>query len=148
MNKAFVREPDEPDYLHCPRCSSLADAVGPDTLAAFLPAQLVAKLASSVGYCSRPECPVAYFDALGQIFTRDQLIRPAYPKDPAAPLCGCLGISVHLVMADAAAKNPARVRSMLIQAQSNPHRCRTTCASGKPCTAEAQRLYLKAASGK
>lgn len=143
MNKAFVREPDESDHLRCPRCQSLADEVGPDTLAAFLPAELIGKLASGVGYCSKPECPVAYFDSLGQFFTRDQLTRPAYPKHPHAPLGGCLGISANLILADAAAKNPARVRSMLAQAQSNPLRCRTSCASGKPCTAEAQRLYLQ-----
>ena len=94
MNKAFVREPDTTEVL-CPRCG----AAGIDTLrAAFethVPADARRPLAASTYFCPTPTCPVAYFDAFEAVVTIDALTTSVYPKDPAAPLCPCFGLTLE-----------------------------------------------------
>jgi hypothetical protein len=145
MNKAFVREPDEPTHLKCPSCGAIGQPVGSETLSAHLDKADIARLVgSSVCYCPKPECPVGYFDNHEQTVPASAIRDGAYPKQPDGPICTCLGLTAAKITADAAAKNPARVRQALQTAEANPMRCRRTNPSGHPCTAEIQRLYLAA----
>jgi len=147
MNKAFVREPDEPDDLHCPRCGAMGQAVSAVTIKAQLRegaagAPGAASLGSSAFFCANPLCEVAYFDGFGQIAPVIQLRQPVYPKDPDAPICACFGLKAEDVAADARAGNPAGVR-MLIEKCKTQTTCETRAANGKCCVDEVQKVYLK-----
>jgi len=143
MNKAFVREPDEPEHLKCPACSTIGLPVAAETLEAHLDKADLGRLGSTACYCPKPECPVGYFDNLDQSVPASAIRNTAFPKDPAGPVCTCLGLTAAKIIADGAAKNPARVRQAIQNAEANPMRCRRTHPAGRPCTADIQRLYLQ-----
>ncbi len=144
MNKAFVREPDEPDDLHCPRCGGLGAAVSNATIAAQVREGVASSLGSSACFCVSPTCEVAYFDGFDQIITTAQLRQPVYPKDPEAPICACFGLKAADVIADAKAGNPAGVRMLIERSQGRQPICETRAVSGRCCADEVQRIYLRA----
>jgi hypothetical protein len=146
MNKAFVREAEDETAPRCPRCHAIGQPVGPQTLAAHLPADAAANLATaSTSFCPNPTCEVAYFDAHQQIALAALLPRLTWPKsdDPAAPLCPCLGVTAGDVIDDARRGDPTRIRQMLAAAAAHPHRCAAATLNARPCSGEAQRLYMK-----
>ena len=143
MNKAFTREPDEPDELHCPRCGALGSPVGAATIAAHLGEGARSSLSSTVCFCPTPTCPVAYFDHFEQTIAASDLNRAVYPKDPQAPICACFKLKADDVEADAQAGNPAGVRELIRMSQTAAARCETLAASGKCCVPEVQKLYMR-----
>ena len=102
---------------------------------------------SSAFFCPFAKCEVVYFDMFERRVTVDQLRHGVYPKDPQAPICGCYGMTLAEVEADAQAGEVARVRELLSKAKSGHAPCRTESASGQPCTAEVQRAYMRARGG-
>lgn len=143
MNKAFVREPDEPDDLHCPRCGALGRSVSSVTIMAQLQAGIVSPLGSSACFCSSPTCEVAYFDSSSATLLCTQLRTPIYPKDPDAPVCACFGLRAEDVVADATIGNAAGVRMLLERSVTQREICVTKAADGRCCVDEVQKLYLQ-----
>src|SRR5262245_32606374 len=122
MNKAFVRESDSTDVV-CPRCGAVGIEVLRAAFETYVPRDARRPLAASVYYCPTPTCRVAYFDAFEAVVPAESLIRPAYPKDPAAPLCACFGFTLDEVQADIADGTPARIRALLAKSKSPAAHC-------------------------
>src|SRR4051812_18438288 len=112
MNKAFVREPDTSDVL-CPKCGAVGISALRAAFDAHVPLEARRPLAASTYFCPTPSCPVAYFDAFEATVAADALTQPVYPKDLAAPLCSCFGLTMDDVEADAAEATPRGIRELL-----------------------------------
>jgi hypothetical protein len=143
MNKAFVKEPDDTGAVHCPKCGSLAIAVGDQTLTAQLPAEDRGRLPESAWYCPYPRCDVAYFDKFERSVSSERLAHAAYPKDPTAPICACFGFTCDEIEQDVREHSTARVKALLAKAKSTEARCRAMSPSGESCQAEVQRYFMK-----
>ena len=142
MNKAFVRESDSTEVL-CPRCGGIGDEVPRVTVEAQVPAEARRGLAATAFFCPTPNCPVAYFDAFEATVLADSLVRPVHPKDPAAPLCGCFGLTLDDVQADVEEGVPRRIRELLAKSKSPEAHCETASPTGRCCLPEVQRAYFK-----
>jgi len=146
MNKAFVREPDTTEVL-CPDCG----AAGIETLrAAFethVPAYMRRPLAASTYFCPTPTCSVAYFDAFEATVPVEILTKGVYPKDSAAPLCPCFGLTMDDVEADVAEGTPTRIRALFAKAKSPAARCDELSPTGRSCIPDVQRCYFKLRGG-
>jgi hypothetical protein len=145
MNKAFVREPDQTaDY--CPRCGSKGESVGKPVLAAYLNEEQRSRITEPASFCPSPQCPVAYFDGFERVVLAADLRRPAYPKDPAAPICACFGLTRADIEQDVREGVTTRTKAMLEKAKSAEARCSETAANGRPCVAYVQRHYMQCRS--
>jgi hypothetical protein len=142
MNKAFVREPDDAEPL-CPRCGGVGEVVATATLDVHVPAEVRTKLGASAYFCPTPSCAVAYFDAFEQAVAVDQLRQPLYPKDPAAPLCPCFGLTTEDVEHDLDDGVPRRIRELLAQSKTSAAHCLTASATGRCCIPEVQKYYFR-----
>lgn len=142
MNKAFVREPDR-DAEYCPRCGSQGEPVSGETLAAHVPEDKRAALAEPANFCPSPPCEVAYFDMFESIVLASELIRPVYPKDPAAPVCACFGLTLQDIEQDVAEGVVTRTRAALERARSPQARCKQAAANGRSCAAYVQKYFLQ-----
>ena len=143
MNKAFVKEPESTDAGHCPRCGSLGVKVGEVTLAAQLPSPELEAIAKPAFFCPFPACEVAYFDEFERTVPASALLRPAYPKDPEAPLCGCFGFSRDDVEQDLAEGGVSRTRALLARSRTAEAQCSRLAANGQCCLPEVQRYFMK-----
>lgn len=146
MNKAFVREPDATDVL-CPKCGAAGTSVPWVTVESLVPPAARRALAATSYFCATPRCAVAYFDAFEATVLSDQLVRPVYPKDAAAPLCPCFGLSREDVEADAAEAVPRRIRELLARSKTSAAHCETASPTGRNCVPEVQRAYFRLRSG-
>jgi hypothetical protein len=144
MNKAFTREPDEPDEVHCPACGAIGSPVSTTTIAQHLRDFDVSPLSSSACFCPTPTCDIAYFDGFNQTIEAARLNRAVYPKDLDAPICACFRLKAVDVEADAQANNPAGVRELIRMSQTERARCEEMAADGKCCVPQVQQVYLKA----
>ena len=142
MNKAFVREPDQADE-HCPRCGSLGQAVGRVTLESHLPPEARGQLSDFACFCPYPPCEVAYFDMFERVVPISALLRPVYPKDPDAPICGCFGLTCEDIEQDVREGVVTRVKALLAKAQSADAHCASKAANGQSCVPEVQRYFMK-----
>jgi hypothetical protein len=142
MNKAFVREPDTTEVL-CPKCGAAGVGVMRMTLEAHVPPEARRPLAASAYFCPTPSCIVAYFDAFEAVVTHDALVRPVYPKDSAAPLCPCFGLTMDDVEADVAEPVPRRIRELLAKSKTPAARCSELSPTGRSCIPEVQKCYFK-----
>lgn len=142
MNKAFIKEPDSTE-ANCPRCQSVGVPVGPVTLGSQLDEVTLKGIAEHAFFCPSATCDVAYFDAFERVVLCGSLRKPAYPKDPTAPLCACFGLTCDDVERDLDEGTPTRVRALLAKAKSPEARCQSQSASGQPCVAEVQRYYMR-----
>ncbi|MCX5659550.1 MAG: hypothetical protein NTW19_07475 [Planctomycetota bacterium] len=142
MNKAFVREPDEPDP-RCPGCGSHGESVIRATLDANLAPAESRVLSDASWYCPNPRCSVGYFDASGQSVPTAALRHKAFPKDPAAPICPCKGVAAAEIEVDAEAGERTRIRALLAYGQSPEAACPHRSPTGQPCAAELQKHFLK-----
>ncbi len=141
MNKAFIREPDATDTL-CPRCESQGERVSRGALQHHLTREQLAPLTEPVFFCPSPRCAVAYFDGLeGSVLAAD-LQHPIYPKDPAAPICACFGVTRHEIQQDVEEGVVTRTRAAVQRAQSDEARCATLAANGRSCVAWLQKCYM------
>ena len=143
MNKAFVREPDDTGDLRCPRCGSLGISVGATTLDAQLPASVRSQLGATAFFCPFPTCEAAYFDMFGRIVEAAALGKGVYPKDPAAPICGCFGLTVDDVEQDLREGAPTRVRAIVARSKTSEAECERKSPTGRPCLPEVQKCYMQ-----
>jgi hypothetical protein len=143
MNKAFIREPDDMGQGHCPRCGSLGVAVGEQTLRAQLSPEVLAGLSASAFFCPYAKCDVVYFDMFERVVTTDSVAQAVWPKDPAAPICGCFGLFEQDIELDLQEGTPRRIRELLAKSKSPEARCATAAVSGQCCMADVQKLYMK-----
>ena len=100
-----------------------------------------AQLGESAFFCPSETCRIAYFDAFERRLETDQLSRPAYPKDPAAPICGCFGVTCDEIEADVREGVATRTRALLDRAKSSKAHCSQMAASGQSCVAAVQRVF-------
>ena len=142
MNKAFIREPDQTaDY--CPRCGTRGEPVGSKTLATYLTEEQRKQISASANFCRSPQCPVAYFDGFERQILASDLQRPAYPKDPTAPICACFGLTCDDIDQDVEEGVVTRTKAALKRAQSSQARCQEMAANGQPCIAHVQKYYMR-----
>jgi hypothetical protein len=142
MNKAFIREPDATDVL-CPCCGAAGVAALRAAFETHVPPDLRRPLAASAYFCPTPSCPIAYFDAFEATVPADALVRPIFPKDPAAPLCSCFGLTAEDIAADVAEGTPRRIRDLLAKSKTPAARCDELSPTGRCCLPEVQRYYFK-----
>lgn len=142
MNKAFVREPDANDAL-CPRCKAAGVAVTVHTMLQFVPAALQNQIGGSPFFCETPTCPVAYFDSLESVIVADDLVRKIFPKDPAAPICGCFGLTEEDVWQDIDDGVPTRIRALLQKSKTDTAQCTAKDPQGTCCMPRVQKLYFR-----
>ncbi len=142
MNKAFIREPDNTAY-YCPRCESKGEPVGGETLGSFLTDQQRQAIADPANFCPSPKCKVVYFDSFERTVLAGDIQRPVYPKDPAAPICGCFGLTGEDIEQDVREGVTARVKGILEKAKLPAAQCRKMAANGKPCIAYVQKYYMR-----
>lgn len=146
MNKAFVKESEDEMAAKCPVCHAIGLPVGAATLLEHVGRDEAAHLAAgSSHFCPNNTCDVAYFDLHGQRVETSHLRTRFWVKtgDESDVVCACLKVTAAEVVADGRRKDPSRVRKVLAHAQAHPHECAHKMPTGKPCTAEVQRLYLK-----
>ena len=146
MNKAFVREPDQ-GIERCPRCGSPGEPVQQTTLAAHVPPQASSEIAQSANFCPFPNCDVVYFDMFERVILTAALDHPVYPKDPAAPICACFGLTEADIEQDVAEGAVTRTRAVVEKAKSSAARCAQASPSGQSCVAAVQRYYMKVKQG-
>jgi hypothetical protein len=142
MNKAFVREPDS-TVEYCPRCGTKGEPVAAQTLATYLNETQRGQVAQPANFCPSPQCPVAYFDGFERAILAADLQRPAYPKDPDAPICACFGLTRADVEQDVREGVVTRTRAVLERAKSPEARCADLAANGRPCVAFVQKYYMQ-----
>jgi hypothetical protein len=143
MNKAFIREPDQDERVFCPSCKAVGVPVMDGPLDRYIRPESRIKLLHDAWFCNSPSCDVAYFRQSGTTVTTGELSRPAYPKDPNAPICACFGYTYDDAAADVAEGLPRRTRELLAKAKSTAADCVNLAADGQSCVAAVQSLYLK-----
>jgi hypothetical protein len=136
VSRAFVRDP-EPGEPRCPACGAIGEPVGALTLDALVPPERRAVLGNAAYCCASPGCAVGWFTAWGESVPAGR----SYPKDPAAPICPCTGLTATDVIADAKAGRKERVKALLARSEGPESRCAATCPDGKPCVARVFRLF-------
>jgi hypothetical protein len=147
MNKAFVREPDQTaDY--CPRCGSQGQPVGGETLQTYLSGDQRRRISEPANFCPFPQCDVAYFDAFERVVLTTDLARPAYPKDPDAPICACFGLTREDIEQDVREGVVTRVKALIEKAKSPEAHCARMAANGCSCVPYVQRYYMQCRAAK
>ena len=141
MNKAFVREPDSHGTF-CPRCGSQGERVGAEVLALYLTNDDSRSLTPPAHFCPSPKCAVAYFDGFERFVLASAIARPAYPKDPAAPLCACFGVTGQDIEQDVDEGVVTRTRAAVERAKSPEARCAHAAANGRSCVPYLQKYFV------
>ncbi len=147
MNKAFVRDPDG-NVEYCPRCGAQGQPVGAETLTHHLPGDLIRKVADTANFCPSPRCAVVYFDGFERVVLTADLPKPVYPKDPAAPICACFGLTREDIEEDVREGVVTRTKAILEKAKSPDARCKALAANGQSCAAYVQKYYMQCRGGK
>jgi hypothetical protein len=147
MNKAFVREPDS-TVEYCPRCGSQGQPVTSETMQIYLSKEKLQGLSDPANFCPSPRCDVVYFDAFERFVLTVDLERPAYPKDPNAPICACFGLTREDVEQDVREGVVTRVKAILEKANSPEARCVRTAANGCSCVPYVQKYYMQCRQAK
>jgi hypothetical protein len=146
MNKAFLKEPEQGGGV-CPRCGSPGTAVGPETLEAFVVADRLPDIAKPAYFCGFPRCEAVYFDDFERVILVADVVRPVWPKDSEAPICGCFGFGAVDVRRDVDSGSVAATREAVARSKSSEARCLIKAADGRSCAPEVQRLYFKLKAG-
>ena len=142
MNKAFIREPDEISS-RCPKCQSIGQPVGPQTLNAQLGSDLRRKLAESANFCPDGQCDIVYFDDFSGVVTREEFNKPIPVKDAEAPLCSCFGLKRDDIDDDISEGVVTRTKAAILKAQSSEARCASLAPNGRSCISDVQGYFLK-----
>jgi hypothetical protein len=143
MNKAFVREPDPTDALHCPRCGSLGILVRGETLDAQIRPERRSQLGASGYFCEYNECQVAYFDQFERCVMVGDCHSALFPKDLHAPICACFGFTSDEIDADIGEGGVNRTRAAVARAKGPGTSCLTKSPHGQSCVAAIQRYYVR-----
>jgi Zinc binding domain len=143
LNKAFVREPDDDGRAYCPRCGSLGVPVESGPLDTHIRPESRTKLRDAAWFCNYPRCEVAYFNQFDAVVLTSELNAPVYPKDAAAPMCACFGLTYDDVVADVDDGTPTRIRELLAKSKSADARCHTLAPDGRSCLGAVQEQYMK-----
>lgn len=143
MNKAFVREPDDNGQRNCPRCGALGLPVGEEAVAGHLDPQRPRTVGEPAFFCPTPTCEVVYFDLFDRVATTGVLRGPVYPKDPAAPVCVCFGLTREEIEEAARGGDLSRIREIIAHARSPAARCFLLSPEGRSCVAEVQRCFIR-----
>jgi Zinc binding domain len=149
MSRAFVKEAETPDPA-CPSppgCGGAGVPVSQATLRARLRPEAAARFAAGAFFCPDPLCEVAYFDAAGERALRSEMVVPAYPKTPGAPLCACFGVAREAIEDFGRRGDKPAMRAFLERTASPAARCELTAADGRSCATEARRVFLRALEG-
>ena len=142
MNKAFVKESEDPGD-RCPACGAIGASVYHTTLRVHLPSEACDRLAEPAFFWPELACDVAYFDQYERTVPVASLSAPLYPKDPAAPICPCFGLTCDDIEADVAEGVVTRVKAHLQRAQSDDVCCATKTADGQSCVPAVQRYFMR-----
>jgi hypothetical protein len=146
MSRAFVKEAETPGPS-CPTprgCGGPGVPVSQATLQARLLPAPAARFTGETFFCPDPACEVAYFDARGELATRDEMRAPVTPKSPSAPLCACFGIARETIEDFGRRGDKAAMKAFLERTASAAARCELTTADGRSCATEARRVFLRA----
>ncbi len=142
MNKAFVREPDDP-ATYCPRCGSQGEQVGTKVLKLYLTDEQRGTLTEPAHFCPSPKCGVAYFDGFERYVLAAALSRPVYPKDITAPVCACFEVTRQDIEQDVDEGVVTRTKAAVERAKSPLARCAQMAANGRSCVAYLQKYYME-----
>lgn len=141
MNKAFCKEPDSTAPPRCPGCGAVGVVVAAETLAAHVAS--AERIAEPASFCETDTCPVAYFD----LFERSIPVNDAHglfwPKDPAAPLCNCHGLTADDVDEAIASGDLTRIRDVVRSSAAADAACGVRSGDGRPCAARVQRYFVR-----
>jgi len=146
MNKAFVREAEE-IRDRCPVCGSAGVPVFEPTLDTWLKTEQKENLSSSVFFCSRETCQIAYFDAFERTISADEVSASFWPKDRDAPICPCFGLNWQDIEEAVKENSVIRIRETIKRAESDQAHCTTSSPSGQSCIASIQKCYMQLRSG-
>ncbi len=91
---------------------------------------------------------MAYFDAFERLILAADLRQAVYPKDPAAPICTCFGLTRADIEQDVREGVVTRTKAVLEKAKSAAARCAETAANGHSCVAYVQKYYMQCRGGK
>lgn len=146
MSRAFIKEEETvgPRCPSPPGCDGAGVPVSHATLQARLGPAATARFTGETFFCPDPACEVAYFDAGGERAKRDELLAPAWPKSPSAPLCACFGVSRQAIEDFGRRGDKAAMRAFLERTASVEARCELSAADGRCCATEARRVFLRA----
>ena len=149
MSRAFIKEPETtgPTCPSPPGCGGTGVPVSRATLQSRLGAQVASRLEGEAFLCPDPACEVAYFDARHASATRAEMVGPAWPKSPSAPLCACFGVAREMIEDWARRGDLPAMRAFLERTASTEARCELTAADGRCCATEARRVFLRAKEG-
>ncbi len=142
MNKAFVREGDEP----APRCGCGSAGLSVEPAQVGKSTAGRAALSGQAFFCPRPVCPVAFYDGWGTQVAAALLEVPCYPKDPEGFVCPCLQIRLAEIRDEAREGGKETVMRILQHLKSEPG-CAELRPDGRTCEREARRLFLEHRSG-
>ncbi len=146
MSRAFIKEEETAGPL-CPAppgCGGAGVPVSHATLRARLLPAAAARFTGETFFCPDPACEVAYFDAGGERASRDEMLAPAFPKSPGAPLCACFGVASRVIEDFGRRGDKVAMRAFLDRTASASARCETSAADGRCCATEARRVFLRA----
>ena len=101
------------------------------------------QVTATANFCPSPRCEVAYFDAFERVVLAAELPRPVYPKDAAAPICACFGLTREDVERDVREGVVTRTRAAIEKAGSPSARCVEMAANGRSCVSYIQKCYMQ-----
>ena len=146
MSRAFVKEPETtgPSCPSPPGCGGTGVPVSRVTLEARLRPDAAARFVDGGYFCPNPACEVAYFDAGRERALRDELVDPAWPKHPDAPLCACFRVAQEVFEDFGRRGDRSAMRAFLERTVSPEARCVNCAADGRCCATEARRAFRRA----
>ena len=145
MNKAFVREPDEPPP-RCPSppgCGTSGEPISRETLDAQLSRADADRFPSGAFWCATPGCPIAYFDGWGTEVTAEALSGVPYPKNPGGLACSCLGIPPARILEEAREDKRDAVLRIIAHARSDAAECVRKSPEGRSCERVVRQLFMQ-----
>lgn len=149
VSRAFVKEPETtgPSCPSPPGCGGTGVPVSRVTLEARLRPEAAARFVDGGFFCPNPSCEVAYFDARRERALRDELVVPAWPKHPDAPLCACFRVAAEVFEDLGRRGDRPAMRAFLARTVSPEARCVICAADGRCCATEARRVFLRTLEG-